>query len=446
MDDTHPEAVVVSVQKHDPPRHDPPPPRSAVGDAGGSGAGAEALGGEEDYEDETNSTDHEYGPSISRRQNQIQWARATSIGNLPVDGIGAPHKSCRLSDVTNSSAASGGNGDRRIRNALLDLSDVINDEDSDRSDPTAFNFGQPRDRGGAHPPVPPPPSSPSGTGDADAPSNEPPFASAPDGRRERRDEKRIPLPSSPWLGHLPGTGARMAGMPELSTHMSSELNHLRRSRTGTTESTRNRGWTPCHDATLRKWKCQAFVYMQIQQRAHHFYLAVYNALSLPGMIMNLVAGLLVNTNDHRATHIVVAVLALGSVLLSALVRQIRPAELSQDHSSTSAYYHILLHSMESCMRVPFHMRPDAMVYMEKLRNDMDRLTVTQSSPPSFVVRAYEKKVGRIDGIMYGEDVVEVMVNNARTNAVLQKLQQDSHGRQMDAQASEVINAILRRGR
>lgn len=237
-----------------------------------------------------------------------------------------------------------------------------------------------------------------------------------------------PVPPRPRFHHFPTFGNSTGDMnPE--------------------RSPRTRGWSPSHDETMRRWKSQAFVYMQLQRDAYEFYRLVYNILTLPLIVMTIAAGILVNTdecgNNHLVVRIIVSVLSLTSTLLAALLRQIQPAELSQEHKGVSANYHILLHSMEFCMRVPYHMRPDATVYMEKVRNDMDRLIIKQSSPPLFVVRSYEKRIGGIDGIMYGDDVVNVMLNNVKTDVMLQQLKGEGRTKLVSNAVDDVLNLIKR---
>lgn len=206
----------------------------------------------------------------------------------------------------------------------------------------------------------------------------------------------------------------------------------------------NRGWTELHDDMLRKWKSQVFVYMQLQRSSYAFFRNIYNAVTYPTLALTIVSSVVVNLSESFGMRISVSIMNIIATILTAVLRQMEPAERAQAHRDTSAQYNTLLHSMESCMNVPFYMRPESKVFIEKVRNDMIRLIMTQVEPPDLVLRSFERRVGQIDGIMYGQDVVEIMVSNLCTRAMVRQLQDEQAATRIKNKVTQDVNAILSR--
>jgi len=206
----------------------------------------------------------------------------------------------------------------------------------------------------------------------------------------------------------------------------------------------NRGWTDLHDDMLRKWKCQVFVYMQLQRASHVFFRAIYNGLTYPTLALTVVSSVVVNISETLQVRLAVSVMNIIATVLTAVLRQMDPAERAQGHKDTAAQYNTLLHSIEACMNVPFCMRPEARVFLEKIRNDMIRLIMTQMEPPEMVTRRFEHRVGNIDGIMYGQDVMEIMINNLRSQAMMKQLKDDAASAKISKKVAYDINALLNR--
>lgn len=206
----------------------------------------------------------------------------------------------------------------------------------------------------------------------------------------------------------------------------------------------NRGWTDMHENMLRRWKLQVFINFQLQKKSYIFFRRIYNLVTYPSLVLTIISSVIINLLDSFGMRISVTAMNIIASFLTAVLRQIGPAERAQMHSAAVSQYITLLHSIESCMSVPFYMRPESKIFFEKVRNDMMKLISKQKDPPDYVIRKYEQKVGNIDGIMYGRDVIELMVNDLFTQAMVDKMQEDTVAKMMQNNVKDEVQRILER--
>jgi len=180
-----------------------------------------------------------------------------------------------------------------------------------------------------------------------------------------------------------------------------------------------------HDEMLRKWKCQAFVHMQLQRRSHTFFRNIYNALTYPSLVLNIICSVIVNLQSSFGIRIAVSIMNIVATILTTVLRQMEPAERAQSHRDTAAQFNTLLHSIESCMNIPFYMRPEAKVFIKTARADLTRLIMTQTEPPTIVQKLYENQMGKVDAILYGQDIIDLTVNNMFTAVMMEQLRNAS---------------------
>ena len=205
-------------------------------------------------------------------------------------------------------------------------------------------------------------------------------------------------------------------------------------------------WTSYHDDIIRRWKSQVFVYMQLQSNSCYFFRQVYNLMSYPVIILTIMSSATVFTSREDAVRYVVSAMSIISAILSTLIRQIRPAELSQQHGLYSHRYRIILHSLETCMKTPIHMRKDVAYFLDRIQSEINNLITSQLDPPGIVVRKYEAFFGPVEAILYGDDVISIAINNLKTRNFVDELYRRSKTEQpdMSKQTWKAIEKMLAR--
>lgn len=185
-------------------------------------------------------------------------------------------------------------------------------------------------------------------------------------------------------------------------------------------------WDTAQEHILKKWKCQLFVHMYMQAEARAYFRGLYNWMSTPVILLNTSASaaIFLSTRSDVKDYILLA-MTLSAAVLATLTRSMQVAELYQQHGSSCLRYSSLLHDIESVLNMRIDLRPSALSYIEKVKSDMDNIMSAQAEPPDHVVRSFERTYGRVDGLLYGEDVVRVVLTNIRTNSYLQDIYSQS---------------------
>lgn len=198
-------------------------------------------------------------------------------------------------------------------------------------------------------------------------------------------------------------------------------------------------WDTAQEHILRKWKCQLFVHMYMQAEARAYFRALYNWMSTPVIILNTTASaaIFVTSRSDIKDYVLLA-MTLSAALLATLTRSMQVAELYQQHGSSCLRYSSLLHDIESVLNMRVDLRPSALSYIDKVKSDMDNIMSAQAEPPEHVVRSFERSYGRVDGLLYGEDVVRVVLTNLRTNSYLNNLYAKTHSKPIRRQDSQPL--------
>jgi len=204
--------------------------------------------------------------------------------------------------------------------------------------------------------------------------------------------------------------------------------------------------TPDHhlNQTLLKWKSQCFVNMRLHRKSYYHFKRIYDMLSYPIMILAAVTSGSVLGSETQAVRYSSATLSLIIIVLTSVIRHVRPAEAAQQHEHFSRKFEVLLQTLQSVVGSPLSAasmkeRDD---FVTELRTKLDELVTSRLPPPSRVIRDYEARHGPVDGILYGEDMVSVLVNQARTAHLINAIQRVAKG---DDRVSSNREARVRHG-
>lgn len=176
--------------------------------------------------------------------------------------------------------------------------------------------------------------------------------------------------------------------------------------------------SPAHhlNQTLLKWKSQCFVNMRLHRKSYYHFRRMYDLLSYPIMILAAVTSGSVLGSDTQAVRYSSATLSMIIIVLTSVIRHVRPAEAAQQHEQVSRRFEVILQTLQAVVGAELSSaspkeRDD---FVAGVRTKLDELINSRLAPPSSVIRDYEAKHGPVEGILYGEDMVSVLVNQART--------------------------------
>lgn len=169
-------------------------------------------------------------------------------------------------------------------------------------------------------------------------------------------------------------------------------------------------WLPQHEKLLAKWKAKLFVQMWLQERSMYFYRDLNNYLSYPIIVISSVSSATLLATKSEVIKYFIGGLSLTTGILTAISRQMRPAELYQQHATATLRYQALIRTIDTCLSMPISMRDsDPKTFLQKIELDMATLNENQVNPPPFIIRKFERKFNSsIDKLVYGEEILALL--------------------------------------
>ena len=180
-------------------------------------------------------------------------------------------------------------------------------------------------------------------------------------------------------------------------------------------------WTQDSVRALLRWKSQAFVHMYLQDKSSYHFRLIYNALTFPVILLSTISSTTIFSADNTQVRVFVATVSITCACLAALQRQVRPAENAEHHWGTAHRYQSLIHRIESCLNMVPGMRPTMRRFVEAVRSEFDALLRTQRDPPRYVLSRFERSYGRVEGILYGDEIAEMIAQSLRIKAMYKRL-------------------------
>lgn len=160
---------------------------------------------------------------------------------------------------------------------------------------------------------------------------------------------------------------------------------------------------------LSDWKAKLFVQMWLQERSMYFYQDLNNLITYPIIIISSISSATLFSTSNETVKYVIGALTLGTGVLTAISRQMRPAELYQQHSIATLRYQALIRNITTYLSLPPAMRTmDAQSFMNKIETEIASLMENQVNPPPYIVSKFEKKYGSIEKLIYGEEILELL--------------------------------------
>lgn len=209
-------------------------------------------------------------------------------------------------------------------------------------------------------------------------------------------------------------------------------------------------WKEQHENILKEWKMKCFVNMWLQDASAYYYLNIHNWLTYPVIIITSMSSAALFATDNEVMKYIVGVLTLSSGILTAITRHMKPGELHQHHLLTSRRYQNLIKNIDACLTLTKCLRPAASSFIDKVSNEMDNLSSSQVEPPYRIINKFEYIYGSLDKKLYGEDIVELLKLELKTNQMFKQIQRSDRlsidvarnkmNREQSSKQSQNINA------
>ena len=173
-------------------------------------------------------------------------------------------------------------------------------------------------------------------------------------------------------------------------------------------------WNPKHDTMLKVWKCQAFVNMWCFFMSGHHYKFLNDALTYPVIIISSVSSVTIFISSSYAAYIVMGVLSVITAILTGIMIEMRPGEKADEFMELSKRCVTFIRIIDQCLNLPTHLRADdPEIFFAKIQYEIENIENSIVLPPRRVMKSFEQKFGKYDELMYGEDIINLMLTDIK---------------------------------
>lgn len=183
-----------------------------------------------------------------------------------------------------------------------------------------------------------------------------------------------------------------------------------------------------HEELLNKWKYKLFVQLWLQENSMHFYAQLNNWITYPIIVISSISSATLFSTNSVPIKYTVACMSLVTGILTAISRQMRPAELYQQHASATLRYMSLLRMIDTYLSLPQNLREEhPTVFMKRIETDIATLMETQINAPPIIKQKFEKKFGSIDRLVYGEEIMALLKQSLTVKRGIEKEKRNNKG-------------------
>lgn len=162
---------------------------------------------------------------------------------------------------------------------------------------------------------------------------------------------------------------------------------------------------------LLRWKTKLFVQLWLQEKSMYFYDTWNNLLSYLIIFISTGSSATLFSTENNVVKYIIGALTLTTGILTAVMRQMKPAEKYQEHMITSTRYQHLMRKIETYLTLK-PAEPTEEKFKEMIEEEINQLLQHQLTPPLYVLQTFETKYGSIDGMMYGNEIINLMIKDA----------------------------------
>lgn len=154
---------------------------------------------------------------------------------------------------------------------------------------------------------------------------------------------------------------------------------------------------------LQQWKIKLFVQLWLQERSVFYYDTCNNIFSYSVIIISTASSATLFSNSSIFIQYLVGGLTLLTTLITAVTRQMKPAEKYQEHSIHAEKFHAILRKIDTHLNKP-NMNIDNETFAKSIEIEMNNLISNTLRPPAYVRWSFRRKYGNINNMLFGEEI------------------------------------------
>lgn len=180
-------------------------------------------------------------------------------------------------------------------------------------------------------------------------------------------------------------------------------------------------WTVNHENLLEKWCCKLYAQMWLQQKSMYYFNKLNNWLTYPTIFISSLSSATLFSVNNVAIKYVVGGLSLTTAIITGLTRHIKPAERTQQHATALLQYQEMIHTITTCLSLPYEMREDPRLFIRDIESKMKTWNEKQAMPPPHIITMFEKRHGEIDKILYDRQLLDIIHEINRPRPTIREL-------------------------
>jgi hypothetical protein len=161
---------------------------------------------------------------------------------------------------------------------------------------------------------------------------------------------------------------------------------------------------------LLRWKTKLFVQLWLQEKSMYFYNTWNHILSYSIILISTGSSATLFSTDNVNIKYAIGALTMVTGILTAVSRQMKPAEKYQEHLITTNKYHQLMRKIENYLTLK-PLEPTEDKFKEQIEEEINQLIQNQLTPPLNILRLFEMRYGSIDVMMYGNEIINLMIKD-----------------------------------
>lgn len=173
------------------------------------------------------------------------------------------------------------------------------------------------------------------------------------------------------------------------------------------------GWNIKYEDILKQWKAQLFAKMWLQYESAYYYNIISNLLSYPIIILTAFSSATLFSTDNTIYKYIIGCISLFNGFLVTLSRQIKPGENYLKFILISKKYIKLIKKIDKMIDIPKNMRSNPEDFIDNIKNEIELLNKEELTPPIRIIRKFEKKYGKLDDALYGDNIIQLLEDDIK---------------------------------
>jgi hypothetical protein len=174
-------------------------------------------------------------------------------------------------------------------------------------------------------------------------------------------------------------------------------------------------------ALLERWKTRLFVQLWLQERSVYYYDWCNNVFTYSIILISSASSATLFSSTPSYVQYVVGAMSMVTGILTAVSRQMKPAEKYQEHCITAERYQVLIRKIDAYLSKPRSVDNDDAKFTTEVELEINQLVTSSLKPPAWVRRQFRNKYGNINTMLYGKEIIDLMMKDTLASKYLKAI-------------------------